>query len=62
AIECSYLEVNDLLNFLKKSRIENIQQDYTDLCKISFKFPLSMQESLSLWLQENSFNFSISNN
>ncbi|MCB9255971.1 MAG: YigZ family protein [Chitinophagales bacterium] len=62
AIECSYLEVNDLLNFLKKSKIENIQQDYTDLCKISFKFPLSMQESLSLWLQENSFNFSISNN
>lgn len=58
-ISCSYLEVNDLLNFLKKSKIENVSQEYTDLCKISFNFPLSMEEYLSLWLEENSLSFKI---
>lgn len=58
-ISCSYLEVNDLLNFLKKSKIDNVSQEYTDFCKISFNFPLSMQEYLSLWLEDNSLSFEI---
>jgi len=56
---CTYIQVNDLFNFLKKIGVESWQEEYTDLCKINFDIPLSKAETLSLWLEENNLDFKI---
>lgn len=58
-VYCTYLEVNDLFNHLKKSGIDSWQEEYTDLCKINFDVPLSNAETLSLWLEEQKLDYKI---
>ena len=58
-VSCSYTEVNDLFNQLKKIGIENLKEDYSDLCKITFTFPISLSESLSLWISSKGLKFEL---
>lgn len=52
-ITCSYLHVNDLFNFLKRNGIEQWQESYEDDCKITFSYPKSFSNSLSLFLDDH---------
>ena len=58
-VSCSYLELNDLFNHLKSIGVESWQEDYSEICNIQFSIPLSVAESLSLWLAERELNIQI---
>lgn len=59
AVTCSYLELNDLFNYLKSIGVESWQENYSEDCKIQFSIPLSIAESLSLWLDEKALSFQL---
>lgn len=58
-VKCTYLELNDLFNHLKSIGVSSWQEDYSENCKIQFSLPLSLAESLSLWLDEHQLSFEI---
>lgn len=60
-IECDYLEVNDLLNVLKKMELQTASQDYSEQCKIMLSVPDSKMESLALWLEDRRIDFTKTN-
>lgn len=60
-IYCLYTEVNDVLNYLKKSQINQWQDNYTDKCEISFKIRNSKLENLTSWLENHNFTFVVYN-
>lgn len=60
-VTCSYLELNDLFNYLKSIGVSSWQEDYSDECNIQFSVPLSISESLSLWLREQELGAKILN-
>lgn len=59
AVTCSYLELNDLFNYLKSIGVESWHENYSEDCKIQFYIPLSIAESLSLWLDEKALSFQL---
>jgi uncharacterized YigZ family protein len=58
-VSCTYTEVNDLFNQLKKIGIDSWKEDYSDLCKIQFIIPLSIVEALSLWIESNAMSYRV---
>lgn len=58
-VSCAYTEVNDLFNQLKKNGIDSWEEDYSDLCKIKFVIPLSLTDTLSLWMDSNDIEYAI---
>lgn len=59
SVECSFTEVNDLFNHLKSIGVDSWQEEYSANCKIDFLIPISIRDSLSLWLSEKEMNFEI---
>ncbi len=49
-VVCDFTAVNDLFNHLKSIGVASWDEEYTEKCKIGFVLPLSLLESLSLWL------------
>lgn len=56
-VKSDYLQINDLLNFLKKNKINKPQQIFDAECTIIFTVPKSLKKSISLWLNNKSFTF-----
>lgn len=56
-VKSDYLQINDLLNFLKKNKISKPQQIFDAECTIIFTVPKSLKKSISLWLNNKSFTF-----
>lgn len=56
-VKSNYLQINDLLNFLKKNKINKPQQIFDAECTIIFTVPKSLKKSISLWLNNKSFTF-----
>ena len=58
-VTCDYLQINDLLNYLKKQKVENIKQEFAELCEISFQINKSKMIENSSWLENKKFKFTI---
>lgn len=58
-VECNYLQVNDLLNYLKKVKVQNLKQEFTEVCNLSFQIEKSKMTEISTWLENKLFEFRI---
>lgn len=58
-VECDYLQVNELLNYLKKSKVSNLKQEYTEICSMNFQIEKSKMLEINTWLENKSFKFTI---
>lgn len=56
-VVCNYLEVNDLMNFLKKMDVNNMEQSFTENCVLSFQVEKSKNDEIMSWLENNSLKF-----
>lgn len=59
AVETDYLQVNDLLNYLKKQKVANMEQEFTEICKLSFQINKSKMTEICTWLENKSFKFTV---
>lgn len=58
-VKCSYTQVNDLFNYLKRMGVEQWHEEYSEFCKIEFQLPVSSSDEVSLWLATNEMEFEI---
>ena len=58
-VETNYLQVNDLLNYLKKQKVANMEQEFTEICKLSFQINKSKMTEICTWLENKSFKFTV---
>jgi len=58
-VKCNYLQVNDLLNYLKKQKVFNLKQDFTEICVLSFHINKSKMTEINTWLENKSFKFTV---
>lgn len=56
-VVCNYLEVNDLMNYLKKMDVNNMEQSFTENCVLSFQVEKSKNDEIMSWLENNSLKF-----
>jgi len=56
-VVCNYLEVNDLMNFLKKMDVNNMEQSFTENCVLRFQVEKSKNDEIMSWLENNSLKF-----
>ncbi len=56
-VVCDYLQVNDLLNYLKKQKVKSLKQEFAEECTLSFQINKSKMTEMSTWLENKSFKF-----
>lgn len=56
-VSCNYLEVNDLLNFLKKMEVNQLEQTFTEECTLNFQVEKSKNDQIINWLKNKSLKF-----
>lgn len=56
-VTCNYLEINDLLNYLKKMEVNNLEQTFTEECLLNFQVEKSKNDQIMNWLDNNSIKF-----
>lgn len=56
-VVCNYLEVNDLMNYLKKMDVNNMEQSFTENCVLRFQVEKSKNDEIMSWLENNSLKF-----
>lgn len=56
-VVCNYLEINDLLNYLKKIDVNNLIQQFAEDCKLSFQVEKSKNDEIMHWLENYSLKF-----
>lgn len=58
-VETDYLQINDLLNYLKKQKVANLEQVFTEICKLDFQINKSKMTEIGTWLENKSFKFTV---
>ncbi|MGB0885036.1 MAG: IMPACT family protein [Chitinophagales bacterium] len=61
-VSSDYLSINDLLNYLKKMSVSNIDQQFTEACLVKFKVKKSKNDELKAWLTNKNFKFTTKEN
>ncbi len=58
SVKCSFTKAHLIYNYLKTLQVNQWEESYTDMCHIQFKLPVSKQETVSLWLDQNKIQYS----
>lgn len=58
-VESDYLQINDLLNYLKKQKVSDLKQEFTATCKLNFQINKSKMMEIGTWLENKSFKFTV---
>ena len=58
-LTCNYLQINDLLNFLKKSNVHNLKQEFTESCSLTFNIEISKEEIINSCLDNKAIKYSV---
>lgn len=58
-ITCDYLQVNDLLNYLKKVKVGKLKQEYGATCVLSITIGKSKMTEICTYLENKSFKFTV---
>lgn len=59
SIVCTYTEINDVMNFLKKNGINEWTDAYHENCELSFLTGNSSIEFFTSWLENHNFAFEV---
>lgn len=59
SVETDYLQINDLLNYLKKQKVANLNQQFTEICQLDFQINKSKMTEICTWLENKSFKFTV---
>lgn len=58
-VECNYLQINDLLNYLKKQKVSNLKQEFFETCILNFQIEKSKMTEINTYLENKSFKFTV---
>lgn len=58
-VECNYLQINDLLNYLKKQKVSNLKQEFFETCILNFQIEKSKITEINTYLENKSFKFTV---
>jgi uncharacterized YigZ family protein len=56
-IECTFLEMNAIINHLKKIGIQHFSQNFNEICTLNVTIEKSKNDQLMLWLKNKNIKF-----